>query len=221
MNSIESNASCALNSLKLAKNTDYIGEQVSQLEHSLQSAYFAEHAGHSREVILACLFHDLGHFASDTNQHNMANLGVVHHEWIGAKLAYDLGFSAKVALLIGYHVDAKRYLSGKKSNYFNRLSEASKGTLAFQGGVMEESEQLLFENNPLFKEILQVRVNDEKAKEVGLQVPDLDYYSKYVQEHLRSNIHQHPEINLPDYVDKTWVEQFRLFLEEQANGNMS
>ena len=49
----------------------------------------------------------------------MADLGIVHHEWIGAKLAYALGFSAKIALLIGHHVNAKRYLAGRKKIILN------------------------------------------------------------------------------------------------------
>src|SRR5579872_4177296 len=95
------------------EKTDYIGEPVSQLLHGLQCAYFAEQSGHSEEVILASLFHDIGHFASLTEQFTMADLGVMHHEWIGAKLVYDAGFSEKIAILIGHHVDAKRYLAGK------------------------------------------------------------------------------------------------------------
>lgn len=114
MNHIDQKIDRAFQYLWLSEGMDYIGESVSQLEHALQCAYFAEQAGHSQEVILACLFHDIGHFASDTKQNKMADLGVVHHEWIGAQLAYILGFSAKVALLIGNHVNAKRYLAGKK-----------------------------------------------------------------------------------------------------------
>jgi Predicted HD phosphohydrolase len=44
---------------------DYLGEQVTQLEHSLQCAYLAtqspEH-GNDPEVILAALCHDVGRF---------------------------------------------------------------------------------------------------------------------------------------------------------------
>src|SRR5262245_40111774 len=100
----------AIRYLALGDKTDYIGEPVSQLEHALQCAYFAEHSGHSDEVVLASLFHDIGHFAVETPQFKMADLGIIYHEWIGAKLIYEMGFSQQVALLVGYHVDAKRYL---------------------------------------------------------------------------------------------------------------
>jgi predicted HD phosphohydrolase len=193
--------------------SDYIGEPVSQLEHSLQCAYFAEKSGHSEEVILASLFHDIGHFFSETEQAQMADLGVVHHEWIGAKLAYDLGFSAKVALLIGYHVDAKRYLAAKKSNYYERLSSASKGTLAFQGGPMSAKEMELFEKHLYFKEILQVRINDEKAKEIDLIIPDIDYYRPLLKKHLAENNYSSLSTqHLTNFVDQQWVAKFKSFV---------
>lgn len=205
----------AMQSLEAATLTDYIGESVSQLEHALQCAYFAEQSGHSDEVILASLFHDIGHFASETKQYKMADLGIVHHEWVGAKLAYDMGFSEKVALLIGCHVDAKRYLAGKKASYYERLSTASQQTLAFQGGPMLESEMMQFENHPYFKEILQVRVNDEKGKELGLDVPGLEYYSERIKNNIKLSLTRKQSLEseclLRDYVDANWVNQLKNF----------
>ncbi|CEK10570.1 HD domain-containing protein [Legionella hackeliae] len=215
-NYLENQITSALDCLMFAAKTDYIGEAVSQLEHALQCAYFAEQETHDSEVILASLFHDIGHFASQTQQNTMANLGIIYHEWIGAKLAYDLGFSAKVALLIGYHVDAKRYLAGKKTSYFERLSPASKGTLNFQGGVMSSEESEAFESHPYFKEILQVRVNDEKAKEKELVVPGLDYYRQHLTEHFKKSSKPYHYPNLPDYVDALWVAEFKCFLEKES-----
>ena len=210
MDLIEINLTAAIASLKMAEKTDYIGEPVSQLEHALQAAYFAEQSGHEDAVILACLFHDIGHYASNTQQFQMADLGIVNHEWIGAKLAVDLGFSNKVALLIGHHVDAKRYLAGKKPAYYERLSTASKGTLAFQGGPMSLTEMQQFENHPYFKEILQVRVNDEKAKEIGITIPDLMYYQPRIKKHLENHFHpkKDPPI-LTDFIDEKWIEKLK------------
>jgi predicted HD phosphohydrolase len=214
---IEAKIDSAIEYLQCAEKTDYIGEAVSQLEHALQAAYFAEQSGHADEVILACLFHDIGHFASTTQQFQMADLGVVNHEWIGAKLIYDLGFSKKVALLIGYHVDAKRYLAGKKPAYFERLSSASKQTLAFQGGPMSEVERNQFENHPYFKEILQVRINDEKAKELGLSVPNLDSYRLKIKDHIQLYDQSCGEnLTLSDFVDNQWVDQLKRHLNYDA-----
>ncbi|QLZ68132.1 HD domain-containing protein [Legionella sp. PC1000] len=221
MNHIDQKIDRVFQYLCFSKDMDYIGESVSQLEHALQCAYFAEQAGHGQEVILACLLHDIGHFASDTEQNKMADLGVVHHEWIGAQLAYSSGFSAKVALLIGNHVNAKRYLAGKKKDYFERLSEASKKTLLFQGGVMSDEEMRHFEANTHFKDILRVRVNDEKAKEIGLEVPDLVYYRPYLYKHFEETVGCPVNMVLPDYVDNVWVEQFKASLENECNKNLS
>jgi predicted HD phosphohydrolase len=205
-----------------ARTTDYIGESVSQSEHALQCAYFAEKAGHSDEVILASLLHDIGHFSSTTEQYKMADLGIVHHEWIGAKLAYDLNFSAKVALLIGYHVDAKRYLAGKKSLYYERLSFASQQTLSYQGGPMKPEERLFFEQLPYFKEILQVRVNDEKAKEINLVVPNLDHYHLKMHQHMVCQNQRRDPLNetclLTDFINTQWVENFKIHLHKHNMG---
>ncbi|ASQ46005.1 HD domain-containing protein [Legionella clemsonensis] len=214
---LENKINNTLDCLIQAAHSDYIGESVSQLEHALQCAYFAEQAGHSREVILACLLHDIGHFASPTQQFSMDNLGIFYHEWIGAKLAYDLGMSAKVCLLIGYHVEAKRYLAGKNSNYCTRLSPASKGTLNFQGGVMLNEEMKNFEAHPFFKEILQVRINDEKAKIIDLVVPNLEYYRSHLKVHfLDITENRQSNIPLPHHVSASWVREFKAFLEKES-----
>jgi putative nucleotidyltransferase with HDIG domain len=204
----------AIQSLRCAETTAYIGEAVSQLEHALQAAYFAEQSGHSEEVILACLFHDIGHYATQTQQHTMADLGIVNHEWLGARLAYDMGFSAHVALLIGYHVEAKRYLSAKKPLYYERLSEASKGTLAFQGGPMSDEEVQQFETLSIYKEILQVRVNDEKAKVVDLEVPGLEYYRPMMMNHVKKNNNRKlsERCELKDFINRDWVEELKYLL---------
>lgn len=218
MEEIELKLQRAILFLSNVEKIDYIGEPVSQLEHALQCAYFAEQSGHSDEVILASLFHDIGHFASHSKQFQMAELGVVNHEWIGAKLAYEVGFSAKVALLIGNHVNAKRYLASKKANYYERLSEASKRTLDFQGGRMQAREMVALEHHPYFREILQVRINDEKGKALDLNVPTLEYYLPLIKQHIQDNIATHCKNNLVlnDFIDNTWVEEFKHFLETRG-----
>jgi predicted HD phosphohydrolase len=168
-----------------AQGESYIGEDVSQLEHALQSAFFARKAGHSNDVIIASLFHDIGHFISDKDEEKMADLGVLHHEDIAAKQIIDWGFSEKIATLIRNHVDAKRYLAAHNNNYYSKLSNASKRTLEFQGGLMSQDEMLRFEKSPYFKESIQVRTNDEKAKVPGLVVPGLDSYESLLEEHLQ------------------------------------
>jgi putative nucleotidyltransferase with HDIG domain len=124
---------------------DYIGEPVSQLEHMSQSAELALKEGYDDEVILAAFFHDIGHICvMKNNENDMGGYGVKSHERIGADYLRSKGFPERVARLVEYHVQAKRYLTFKYPDYYNNLSEASKQTLVFQGGVMTAAEASLF-----------------------------------------------------------------------------
>ncbi|MFC5411544.1 phosphonate degradation HD-domain oxygenase [Larkinella bovis] len=156
---------------------DYYGEPVSQLEHMLQSAMLAERAGADDETVIAAFLHDIGHLLpSEAAEDHMDEYGRVDHEKLGADWLRERGFSEKVAQLIEHHVNAKRYLTYKNPAYFNKLSEASLKTLAFQGGPMTAAEAQEFEQNPFFRGILQVRGWDELAKETDLEMPPVDQY---------------------------------------------
>jgi 2-amino-1-hydroxyethylphosphonate dioxygenase (glycine-forming) len=41
---------------------------------------------------------------------------------------------------------------------------------------MSLEERTQFERHRYYKEILQIRINDEKAKQIGLSVPDINHY---------------------------------------------
>ncbi|WP_162342467.1 phosphonate degradation HD-domain oxygenase [Cyclobacterium salsum] len=164
-------------------DADYIGEPVSQLEHMSQAAQLAESEGHSPEVILAAFFHDLGHlFAQGEALDQMGEFGVMDHEKLGADYLRKLGFPELVARLVESHVEAKRYLTYKNPDYFNRLSEASKQTLRYQGGVMSPEEASAFEADENYALILKMREWDEKAKETQVPVPSLDKYKKMAKD---------------------------------------
>jgi 2-amino-1-hydroxyethylphosphonate dioxygenase (glycine-forming) len=153
---------------------DYIGEPVSQLEHALQCAQLARNDQADEQTIIAALLHDVGHLLQSDMQ--MGEYGVKYHETLGAHYALDCGLPQKVASLIEGHVQAKRYLTYKNPDYFNKLSYASLQTLAFQCGPMSQEEAEVFERDPLFKEKLQMRSWDEQAKRVGWQVTPLEDY---------------------------------------------
>jgi phosphonate degradation associated HDIG domain protein len=167
--------------LRASAGSDYIGEPVSQLEHALQAAHFARKAGAGDAAVLAALLHDVGHLCAPAEAPRMEGLGVQRHEHIGAELLRQLGFSNEVQELVRGHVEAKRYLVWKNSRYYERLSEASKGTLRLQGGPMTEREALAFEKDPLFKTKLAVREWDERAKIEGLEVPGLAAYEDLIR----------------------------------------
>lgn len=162
--------------LKSGEGKDYIGEPISQLEHALQCAKLATDQKMDSETILAALFHDIGHLCAVHNAESMSGYGVKRHEQIGANFLTELGFSEKIVQLVKSHVDAKRYLICRNPDYYQKLSDASKKTLQFQGGPMNEQEAQDFENDPLFQLKLFVRSWDEKAKEVNINVPGLESY---------------------------------------------
>lgn len=165
----------------------YYGEPVTQLAHALQAAQLAEKAGADDETVVAAFLHDIGHLLPvESAEGYMDGYGTVDHERLGADFLRQRGFSEKVAQLIEHHVNAKRYLVYKNPDYFARLSEASLITLEFQGGPMAVEEAKEFEQNPYFREILQVRGWDEQAKIPDLPTPAMEYYLAKCEQ-LRNN----------------------------------
>ena len=152
---------------------DYIGEPVSQIEHMSQAAQLAMAEGFDDEVVLAAFFHDIGHLCGQ-GADNMGGYGVVSHERLGADYLRRAGFSERMAKLVEYHVQAKRYLTFSQPDYYARLSEASRRTLAYQGGVMSADEAHSFEQDPLCAVSLRMRHWDEQAKEMHVPVLDLE-----------------------------------------------
>lgn len=165
---------------------DYIGEPVSQIEHMSQCAELARRQGHDDEVILAAFFHDLGHICAKYDEtDNMGGYGRISHEKVGADFLRIRGFSEKIATLVEKHVETKRYLCARSSEYYKKLSPASKQTLIFQGGPMSAAEVAAFENDPLHSLYIELRIWDELAKQQNQTVPDLDIYRSMARKHLQ------------------------------------
>jgi phosphonate degradation associated HDIG domain protein len=155
-------------------DADYIGEPVSQMEHMSQSARLAMDEGFDDEVILAAFFHDIGHICvMNSAGETMGGYGQKSHEKIGADYLRSCGFPERVARLVENHVQAKRYLTHKYPEYYNKLSSASRKTLEFQGGVMSLMEAKAFETDPLFETSILMRKWDELAKETNVPIIDL------------------------------------------------
>lgn len=154
-----------------------LGEKISQLEHMSQAAQFALSEGFDDEVVLAAFFHDIGHIClidQLTAENSMGGCGVKRHESLGAEYLKSHGFSDRLAKLVENHVNAKRYLCYKEPQYFNKLSCASKTTLEYQGGLMSQAEAKRFEEDPDFNEMISIRRWDERAKEEGVPLIDLE-----------------------------------------------
>ncbi len=167
---------------------DYIGEPVSQVEHMCQAAQLAEAEGYPEEIILAAFFHDIGHFCENLMPvQQMDGFGVVDHEKLGADYLRSKGFSSTIASLVENHVQAKRYLTYHFPSYYEQLSEASKKTLEFQGGMMTLEEAMLFESGGLFDLHIKLRRWDEKAKLEKQPMPPLQKYKNMAIRHLVSS----------------------------------
>lgn len=120
-------------------NGDYIGEKVSQLEHSLQTATLAQNAEADDETVLGALLHDIGRFIPDADKMppmiaDGMYWGKASHEVLGERYLRQLGFSETICQLVGAHVMAKRYLTAVDPEYYEGLSKSSKTTLKFQVG---------------------------------------------------------------------------------------
>jgi len=158
--------------------SDYIGEQVTQLEHAIQCAeQAAKEFPQNNEIVLGAFLHDVGHLLSlrDESQGNkfmefnydnrsLSGLGLVNHEDIGAKFLEKMGFSKRLASLGKNHVLAKRYLVTLDHAYLNNLSDASKETFKMQGGELSLKEKIEFENLHDTYLFIRMRVWDDLAK---------------------------------------------------------
>jgi 2-amino-1-hydroxyethylphosphonate dioxygenase (glycine-forming) len=128
--------------LRAQGEADYIGEPISQLQHSLQAAQLASTAHADDETIVAALLHDVGRFipngyGGEEEKRMMiapdgTYVGTEDHEFVGERYLRELGFSEKVCGIVGAHVWAKRYLCAMEEGYWEGLSKSSKETLVFQ-----------------------------------------------------------------------------------------
>lgn len=143
-----------------AMDSNYIGEPLSKASHMIQAARRARARNHSGAVVLACLFHDVGHLLAEDDT---GGYGVSDHARLGAALLRGLGFGERTCRAVELHADAKRYLVG--GDPFYALTPASSATLEHQGGPMlREEERVAFEADPGFFDALAVRSCDDTGK---------------------------------------------------------
>ncbi len=158
----------------------YADEQVTQLQHALQSATLAEQRGYTSPLIVACLLHDIGHImdaAVKLPESTEENLHDQHEERAYQWLKKNLG--DQIAEPVRLHVSAKRYLCTTDRNYLNVLSPTSYKSFLDQGGVMNESELLQFEQNPHHREAIALRVIDDTAKDPYMETPEISHFLNY------------------------------------------
>jgi phosphonate degradation associated HDIG domain protein len=157
----------------------YSGEPVSQLEHALQTAWFAEQAGASPEMIAACLLHDLGHLLNDLGDTPTARGIDDTHQYYAIPFLRGT-FGPAVIEPIRLHVDAKRYLCRVRPGYADALSADSKRSLVLQGGVFSAGEAGAFIAQPHAAAAAQLREWDDLAKAAGLATPPLAHFAAHL-----------------------------------------
>lgn len=150
-------------------------EDISQLEHALQTAHRAERQGEAPAMILAALLHDVGHMAHELGENPAAHGVDDRHEIVGADwLAARLPWS--ISEPVRLHVQAKRYLCGTDPAYAAQLAPDSVVSLRLQGGPMTREECDAFIKHPFAADAVRLRRLDDEAKLVDCATPPLDYF---------------------------------------------
>jgi [1-hydroxy-2-(trimethylamino)ethyl]phosphonate dioxygenase len=163
------------------KGDEPYGESLTQNEHALQCSALARVDGASDALVIAALFHDVGHLVAEVMNDPDFVLEEDNddHEAIGARVLSPL-FGPSVARPVSLHVTAKRWRCAREPDYYFRLSPASKLTLKAQGGPLSDDECLRFEEHPGFADALALRTWDDAGKVLGLEVGTLDDYVEVV-----------------------------------------
>lgn len=117
------------------------------------------------ELVAAGLVHDIADIAYPRDHGD--------HALRGAAMIEPL-LGARVAHLVGAHVDAKRYLVATDPEYRGRLSLRSQETLHLQGDMLMPSEIAALAADPDLDAILELRRADERAKDPDARPPALD-----------------------------------------------
>jgi len=99
---------------------------------------------------------------------------------VGKEFLKKLNFTPRIQKLVKNHVTAKRYLCRKDPSYYGSLTNASKTTLTFQGGVMTVEEAGEFEKDVDFSVIISMRKWDEEAKVPNKVVPGVESYAQLI-----------------------------------------
>ncbi len=144
------------------------GENVSLLDHSLQSAALALADGAGDELVVAGLLHDVGHLLGRAGR-----WGLPDHAEVAARALQPL-LAPAIVEPIRRHVEAKRYRVAVDPAYHEHLSHASRMSLLDQGGPLTPTEVDTFAANPFAAEALRLRAYDDDGKVEGLSIPPLE-----------------------------------------------
>lgn len=160
-------------------SSQYGHEAVTQLEHALQAAMFAERDGGDAALITAALLHDVGHLLHALPDHAPGQGIDDHHETAAANWLAKR-FGPVVVEPVRLHVAAKRYLCAVEPEYREVLSGPSLVSLELQGGLLSDAEREEFESSVYCAAAVRLRRWDDAAKVVGLATPPLEHFAQYI-----------------------------------------
>ena len=158
----------------------YFGEVVTTLEHSLQTAHFAQESNAPEALVLAALLHDIGHLI-DAAPSDFADWeSDARHEVSGGNWLAQR-FGPEVSEPVRLHVPAKRYLCATDPSFSAQLSDASVRTLALQGGPMSAGEIAAIRLEPYHRDAIELRHFDDRGKVAGLRTADFAHYRRLIE----------------------------------------
>jgi len=162
----------------------HYGEDLSLERHMLQSAAQARALGAPDAVVVAALLHDIGYFLHPDSAASIVEGRNIGHEALGAAWLSQ-AFGSDVTAPIALHVEAKRYLCAVEPDYVDRLSDASRLSLATQGGVMRAGEAAEFARGEGAAAAILLRRCDDDGKDASTATPPLEAYRDVLTAALR------------------------------------
>jgi predicted HD phosphohydrolase len=152
----------------------YDEPDVDGLSHALQCAanLRTSHPADS-ELAVAGLVHDIADIAFPDDHGD--------HAARGAALVDPL-LGARVAHLVGAHVEAKRYLVATDPAYRAQLSPRSIETLQLQGDALDTAAVTALAADPELEAVLALRRADERAKDPHAHPPALDSWRPLLEQ---------------------------------------
>ena len=114
----------------------YSGEPVTQLEHALQTAHFAEQSDAGDELVTACLLHDLGHLLNAAGRDADACAASTTRTST-SRCRSCAACSPTRCSTRSSCTSTPSAISATRPGYHARLSDDSKRSLALQGGVFD------------------------------------------------------------------------------------
>ena len=167
-------------------DSQYGREPVTQAEHALQAACFAEKAGADSALIAAALMHDIGHLLHNLDD-DAPERGIDDRHEVLAADWLESRFGPEVVEPVKLHVAAKRFLCTTDPSYLGQLSPASVLSFKLQGGMMSEEELATFRGSPFYESAIRLRKWDDAAKIPEMVTPSIDYFGSHLDRVLVSN----------------------------------